>query len=115
MGVATLNRVELFFLFNSSNRYIQMNNPIKATGTPVPVSVKAGTVSYWQSIAKVCNSSLWGLNSLFSWDTIVSVLNKLPLGICECKSVHEAKMYVYCLSLIVLAFILAAIEKGGLL
>lgn len=92
-----------------------MNNPIKATGTPVPVSVKAGTVSYWQNIAKVCNSSLWGLNGLFSWDTIVSVLNKLPLGICECKSVHEAKMYVYCLSLIVLAFILAAIEKGGVL
>ena len=38
----------------------------------------------------------------FSWQTVADVLNSLPLGVCACKTVHDAKMYVYCLDVRVL-------------
>lgn len=67
----------------------------QATGTPIPVSVKAGNV--------------------FSWVTVSRVLNAIPLGICECKTEADAKGYVKALVIILSAFVLAAIEKGGVL
>ena len=62
---------------------------------PVPVPVKVGIVSNWHTyIAKVFNFLVRGLNGLFSWHNIACFLNCLPLGICECKSIHDAKMYM---------------------
>ena len=72
-----------------------MNQPTKAAVTPVTAPVKAGKV--------------------FTWRTIARVLNAMPFGVCECKTVHEAKMYVYSLVLLIMGFVLAGIEKGGML
>ena len=83
-----------FFIY-SSNVRTQMKQTIEATGTPVPVSVKAGTI--------------------FSWVNAARVLNAIPLGICECKNEDDAKGYVKTLAIILSAFILAAIEEGGIL
>ena len=51
-----------------------MKQTIEATGTPVPVSVKAGTI--------------------FSWANVARILNAIPMGICECKTEADAKGYV---------------------
>lgn len=72
-----------------------MKQTIEATGTPVPVSVKAGTVFCWANAARV--------------------LNAIPLGICECKTEADAKGYVKALVVILSAFVLASIEEGGAL
>lgn len=71
-----------------------MKQTIQATGTPVPVSVRAG--------------------KFFSWRNVARMFNVLPLGICECESVDDAKGYVKALILLISAFILAGIEKGGM-
>ena len=49
----------------------------------------------------------------FSWQTVADVLNSLPLGVCACKTVHDAKMYVYCFVLFLFVFIVAGIGEGG--
>lgn len=72
-----------------------MKQTTHATGTPVPVSVKAGKFLSWRNIARV--------------------LNTLPLGICECKTAQEAKMYLKVILLALSAILLAGVEKGGLL
>ena len=73
----------------------QMKQTIEVAGTYVPASVKAGMI--------------------FSWHTVAKVLNALPLGICECKTIEDAKGYVKALTIILSMFLLAAIEKGGTL
>lgn len=83
------------FFINSSNRYTQMKQTIQATSVNTPVSVKVGTI--------------------LSWHTAARVLNALPLGICECKTIEDAKGYVKALTIILSMFLLAAIEKGGTL
>ncbi|MDB9117477.1 hypothetical protein PN597_19545 [Parabacteroides merdae] len=72
-----------------------MKQTIEATGTPVPVSVKAGTI--------------------FSWANVARILNAIPMGICECKTEADAKGYVKALAVILSALVLAAIEEGGIL
>lgn len=72
-----------------------MKQTFEAVGTSVPASVKAGNI--------------------FSWVTVSRVLNAIPLGICECKTEADAKGYVKALVVILSAFFLAAIEKGGIL
>ena len=52
------------FLYNSSKCEPQMNQPLKATATPVAVPVKAGIVSNWHNLASVPNVPVWGLNGL---------------------------------------------------
>lgn len=51
--------------------------------------------------------------SIFSWETVANLLNRLPMGVCECKTVHDAKMYVYCFVLFLFVFIVAGIGEGG--
>lgn len=72
-----------------------MKQTFEAAGIPIPASVKAGTI--------------------FSWATVAHVLNAIPFGICECKTEADAKGYVKTLAIILSAFILAAIEEGGIL
>lgn len=72
-----------------------MKQTIEATGTPVPVSVKAGTI--------------------FSWANVARILNAIPMGICECNTEADAKGYVKALAVILSALVLAAIEEGGIL
>lgn len=71
-----------------------MKQTIEVAGTYVPASVKAGMI--------------------FSWHTVAKVLNALPLGICECKTIEDAKGYIKALTIILSMFLLAAIEKGGI-
>ena len=53
------------FLYNSSNCEPQMNQPLKATATPVAVPVKVGIVSNWHNhTASMSNVPVWGLNGL---------------------------------------------------
>lgn len=70
-----------------------MKQTIQATGTPVPVSVRAG--------------------KFFSWRNVAKVFNVLPFGVCECESVDDAKGYVKALILLIFAFLIARMEKGG--
>lgn len=70
-----------------------MKQTIQATGTPVPVSVRAG--------------------KFFSWRNVVKVFNVLPFGVCERESVDDAKGYVKALILLIFAFLIAGMEKGG--
>lgn len=72
-----------------------MKQTTHVTGTPVPVSVKAGRFLSWHSVARV--------------------LNALPLGICECRTTQEAKMYIKVILLASSSILLAGLEKGGLL
>lgn len=94
-GLSDFEPYRTVFLFNSSNCSTQMNQSPKAAVTPVTAPVRAGKV--------------------FTWRTIARFLNAIPLGVCECKTVHDAKMCVYCLVLLMLGFVLAGIEKGGVL
>ena len=52
---------------------------------------------------------------IFSWANIARMLNAVPMGICECKTEADAKGYVKALAVILSAFVLAAIEEGGIL
>lgn len=72
-----------------------MKHSNQATGISVPVSVKAG--------------------SILSWATVARILNAIPLGICECKTEEDAKGYMKALAVILSMFLLAAIEEGGVL
>ena len=53
--------------------------------------------------------------SILSWHTLAIILNALPLGICQCKTAQEAKMYIRVILLAFSAILLAGLEKGGLL
>lgn len=72
-----------------------MKQVIETARVTTPVSVKVGT--------------------FLSWHTVAKVLNALPLDICECKTIEDAKGYVKALTIILSMFLLAAIEKGGTL
>ena len=72
-----------------------MRNSAKATGTPVPVSVKAG--------------------KLLSWATFARLLNALPWGMCECGTIDEAKGYAKVLLIFIAVILLSGLEKGGAL
>ena len=54
-----------------------------------------------------------GFSKHLSWRTVANMLNSLPMGICECETVHDAKMYVYCFVLFLFVFIVAGIGEGG--
>ena len=54
-----------------------------------------------------------GFSKIISWRTVANMLNSLPMGVCECKTVHDAKMYVYCFVLFLFVFIVAGIGEGG--
>ena len=56
-----------------------------------------------------------GFSKHLSWRTVANMLNSLPMGVCECKTVHDAKMYVYCFVLFLFVFIVAGIGEGGAL
>lgn len=71
-----------------------MKQTIQATGTPVPVSVKAG--------------------KFFSWRNVAKIFNALPFGICECNDIDHAEGYVKVLILLMSAFLIAGMEKGGI-
>lgn len=50
---------------------------------------------------------------IFSWANVARMLNAIHMGICECKTEADAKGDVKALAVILSAFVLAAIEKGG--
>ena len=70
-----------------------MKQSTQATGTPVPVSVKAGKI--------------------FSWRTIAKSLKALSFGLLECDNKNEVIGYVKVLILLMSAFILAGLEGGA--
>lgn len=43
----------------------------------------------------------------FTWATVARIYNAMPLGVCECKTIKDAKGYTKVLVLIVIAFLLA--------
>ena len=51
----------------------------------------------------------------FSWQTVADVLNSLPMGVCECRTVQDAKDYVKMFVILTAVFLLAGIEEGGAL
>ncbi len=71
-----------------------MKQSIQATGTPVPVSVRAGKIFSWRSIAKL--------------------LTVLSFGLLECDNKNDVIGYVKVLILLMSAFILAGLEGGTL-
>lgn len=52
---------------------------------------------------------------LFSWATVARLLNALPLGVCECRTVQDAKDYVKAFVVLTAVFLLAGLEEGGAL
>ena len=94
-GCSKLGLCGTAFFIHSSKCYNQMKQVIETARVTTPVPVKVGTI--------------------FSWHTAARVLNALPLGICECKTIEDAKGYVKALTIILSMFLLAAIEKGGTL
>ena len=87
-----MDYVEAFFL-SSSKATVQMRNSKEATGTPVPVSVKAGM--------------------LFSWQTVAKVYELLFFGLEEEVSVEEAKGYTRVAVLLIVSIVLGGIVEGG--
>ena len=71
-----------------------MKQSTQATGTPVPVSVRAGKI--------------------FSWRTIAKLLTALSFGLLECDNRNDAISYVKVLILLMSAFVLAGLEGGAL-
>ena len=67
-----------------------MKQTIEATGTPVPVSVKAGTIFSWTSVSKMYNS--------------------LPFDICPSETDADAKQYTKVLCMVVVGFIIGFCE-----
>lgn len=53
--------------------------------------------------------------SIFSWETVANLLNRLPLGVCECRTVQDAKDYVKVFVILTAVFLLAGLEEGGAL
>lgn len=95
VGFCSFGLYRAAFLYYSSKCKTQMKQTIQATSVNTLVSVKVGT--------------------FLSWHTVAKVLNALPLGICECKTIEDAKGYIKALAIILSMFLLAAIEKGGTL
>lgn len=52
--------------------------------------------------------------SIFSWETVANLLNRLPLGVCECRTVQDAKDYVKAFVLLTAVFLLSGLEGGAL-
>ena len=52
---------------------------------------------------------------LLSWETVANLLNRLPLGVCECRTVQDAKDYVKVFVILTAVFLIAGIEEGGAL
>lgn len=71
-----------------------MKQVIEATGTPVLVTVKAGKIFSWQNVAKV--------------------YNRIPMDICECKNVEDAKGYTKVFIVMIIMLLLAGMEGGTL-
>lgn len=67
-----------------------MKQTISAAGTPVPASVKAGTI--------------------FSWTAVSRVYNSLPFDICPCETDDDAKQYTKVLCMVVVGFIIGFCE-----
>lgn len=70
-----------------------MRNSKEATGTPVPVSVKAGM--------------------LFSWQTVAQVYKLMFLGLEEEVTVEEAKGYTFVAVLLIVSIVLGGMLEGG--
>lgn len=51
----------------------------------------------------------------FTWATVARIYNAMPLGVCECKTIKDAKGYTKVLVLIVIAFLLAGMYDAILL
>lgn len=57
----------------------------------------------------------------FTWATAARIYNAMPLGVCECETIENAKGYTKVLVLIVITFLLAGmydailLQKGGAL
>lgn len=52
---------------------------------------------------------------LLSWETVANLLNRLPMGVCECETEEDAKGYIKVLIILLAAFIIAGIGEGGAL
>ena len=50
----------------------------------------------------------------FSWQTVANVLNSLPMGVCECENLEDAKGYTKVLIVLIAVFLLAGLEGGAL-
>lgn len=75
--------------------------------------IKRNSIIVMKTNSLTASATSRSKKAIFSWANTAQLLNSLPLGICECKTAEDAKGYVKALSLIISAFILAAIEKGG--
>ena len=87
-----MDYVEAFFL-SSSKATVQMRNSKEATGTPVPVSVKAGMLFSWQTVAKVYELLFFGLEGEVT--------------------VEDAKGYTKVALLLIVAIVLGGMLEGG--
>ena len=54
-------------------------------------------------------------DKLFSWETVANLLNRLPMGVCECRTIQDAKDYVKVFVILTAVFLIAGIEEGGAL
>ena len=52
---------------------------------------------------------------LLSWETVANLLNRLPMGVCECRTIQDAKDYVKAFVILTAVFLLAGLEEGGAL
>lgn len=52
--------------------------------------------------------------SIFSWETVANLLNRLPMGVCECRTIQDAKDYVKAFVILTAVFLLAGLEGGAL-
>ena len=52
--------------------------------------------------------------SIISWETVANLLNRLPLGVCECRTVQDAKDYVKAFVVLTAVFLLSGLEGGAL-
>lgn len=82
------------FLFIHLIAKNQMKQSIQAISTPVPMSVKAGKILSWRTIAKL--------------------LTFMSFGLLECDNRNDVIGYVKVLILLMSAFVLAGLEGGAL-
>lgn len=52
------------------------------------------------------------LRNFFTWETMVKVFNKLPLGMCECKSKRDAQLYMAVLCIVLGCCVLPLLFVG---
>lgn len=88
-----MDYIGLLFCLIHLTATFQMKQSIQATGTPVPVSVRAGKI--------------------FSWRTIAKLLTVLSFGLLECDNRNDVIGYVKVLILLMSAFVLAGLEGGA--